>query len=115
MNTKKNAKISNDKRQDLIDYYYNQSYDLKEAAKLTKMKYATAWKIINIFKKTSRINSLSKGGARSGKLTEEILEKIEDIVSINPDFTLKEIKEKIESENDGLHLSLQSINNALKN
>lgn len=114
VNKKKNNSITNEQRSNLIEMCNVQSFPLKEAAEILKIKYTTAWKIVNEFEKTQRKTRKPTGGPRKLVLTCNILNDIEEIVSIHPDFTLKEIKERLQQRNQELEISLTSIDNALK-
>ena len=57
---------------------FRQPYELKEAASALNIKYTTAWKIVNVFKETSRENKKPKGGSRRKVLSPEIFNQIEE-------------------------------------
>lgn len=106
-------RINDDKRKNLITMF-NDSFCLKEAAKILGIKYQTAWSIIRAYKNTNLCTPKLKGGSTKTKLTPDVLSSIEDIVSENPEYTLKDIKNILEHTIPGLEISLVSIHNALK-
>jgi len=57
---------------------------------------------------------LPRGGSKIKVLTEDILKQVDEAVSMEPDITLKEIKKKLENQNENLTISLTTINNALE-
>jgi len=106
--------VSDEKRSQLIDMTQKQSIDLREAAALLGIKYKTAWTISNSYKKDFKIVKSAKGGSTVTVLKPEILSQIEDLVSIDPEITLRQIKDKLIENHPGFIISLSSINLALE-
>lgn len=84
--------ISADKRQNLLRLVMDQGQTIKDAAQLLSVNYSSARTIINKFKRHNTILPLPKGGKVKSVLTPEIIHEIEEIVSRNPQYSLKEIK-----------------------
>ncbi|KAI5150378.1 hypothetical protein ENBRE01_1459 [Enteropsectra breve] len=108
-------KISNEKRQSLLRLVKEQGQSIKEAAGLLQIKYSTVRTIISNYEKTHIITLQLKGGSIKTVRTRIICDKIDEIVSFNPQFTLKEIKSKLLELSEGiLVISLSSINRCLQ-
>ncbi|KAI5153029.1 hypothetical protein ENBRE01_3093 [Enteropsectra breve] len=108
-------KISNEKRQSLLRLVKEQGQSIKEAAGLLQIKYSTARTIISNYEKTHIITLQPKGGSIKTVRTRIICDKIDEIISFNPQFTLKEIKSKLLELSEGtLVISLSSINRCLQ-
>lgn len=108
-------KNNDDARKNLIRLVYDQGHTIKESAEILGINYNSTRGIINKFYKTGSINQLAKGGKRRLHLTEEILMDIEHIVSINPEYTLKEIKNALEaSQGNGFVISISTIDRGLR-
>ncbi|KAF7685878.1 hypothetical protein CDIK_3373 [Cucumispora dikerogammari] len=73
----------------------------------------TARKIVAKLKNTEKIKK--KGRKTSWILTKRISNKIEDIVSLSPSLTLKEISKLIETKPQGFSILISSIDRALSN
>lgn len=90
---------------------YESGKTMKESADTAGIKYSTSRTIIHKFIKDN--NSLiekSRGGKRFVKITSEILKEIEKLVEENPSITLREIRDKILTNNH-VNLSLSAICN----
>ena len=69
---------------------------------------------INQYKKTSSITNKPKGVSSIKKFTADILSLIKETITVNSDFTLKQIKEVLKERNKTLNISLAKIDKALK-
>lgn len=86
------VKVSNEKRKSLIRLVMEEGESITNAANLLEIKYAAARQIVHKYEQIGIIDNKPKGGSTRTVATNEILSKIEDIVSCNPEFTLREIK-----------------------
>jgi len=109
------AKISNEKRQSLIRLVCEQGQSILEASEIVQINYNSARVIVNKYNKHNIVNLKAKGGSIRTVLTAHNINKIEEIVTFNPQFTLKEIKEKLEQAADPkISISISSINRCLE-
>lgn len=101
-------RISCDKKNILINCY-NDGKTINESAEIAGINKNTAKSIIKQYNKNGgMLLKKRRGGNRSIKLTEVILNKIEQIVEENPSITLTKIREKI-LESEHTQLSISSI------
>jgi len=105
--------ISNEKRVQLINLCTDQSLTIKEAATLIGINYKTAWTIINSYHKSSKVQKLVKSGSQIQKLTTDILLQVDEIISTEPQSTLRQIKCKLQHSNN-ICMSLTTLHNSLQ-
>lgn len=109
-----NTKVSDEKRTNLVRLVKDQGSSIKDAASILEIKFNTAKTIINRFDKSGAIAKLPKGGSQKDIMTQAVIDEIEELVSCDPQLTLKEIKQKIEnSREDGFSISISTINRCL--
>ncbi|KAF7691541.1 hypothetical protein CDIK_2520 [Cucumispora dikerogammari] len=87
--------VSKETRLSLVRSVCDNSMSIKQAAELYFVSYENAKKIIRNFKRGCVINKKKKGKSEKSKLSHDMLEKIETIVSNNPAYTLKQIIDEI--------------------
>lgn len=108
-------KISNEKRHSLIRLVCVQGQSSLEASNLLEINHNSAKTILNNYLKNNKIDKLCKGGSARTVSTADTMTKIEELVTFNPEFTLKEIKKKLEdSSNNNFSISIASINRCLQ-
>ncbi|KAF7684921.1 hypothetical protein CDIK_4330, partial [Cucumispora dikerogammari] len=106
---------TNEKRLCLVRAVCDNGMSIRNAAETYDIPYVNARKIINSFKKNGLINKKKKGGSLPAKLSQSLIDKIETIVSINPLYSLKQIKDELMLEQlNGFSISLSTINRALR-
>lgn len=108
----KYGKISNEKRESLINLVMEEGESITKAANLMKMKFHTARTIIANYKATGAIDQKPKGGKGKTILSEAVMMKIEELISINPEYSLKELQTRL--QDNGYKISLSSICRSLQ-
>ena len=98
-----NVSVLNDKRLSLIRLVKEQGQSIKSALEILRIKYSCAKSISNKHTKLGIVSVKPKGGSSRFVLTSSILERIDSIVTYNPQYTLKEIKLVLETENKNEH------------
>lgn len=88
----KYGKVTNEKRATLVRLVYETGQSIKDASAILEMNYNTARTIITKYEKTGIINQALKGGKNITVLTDSCVAKIEEAITLNPQFTLKEIE-----------------------
>ena len=88
------ARISLDDKRRIIDAH-NNGEDYEETARVLGIARGTAWSIINRHQRTGVI-ARPRGGRRNAKVDEEMTEQCVQIVENHPEFTLSQIKRKLE-------------------
>ena len=110
----KYSSISDEKRENLSRLINDQNHSVKAAAEILQINYCTAKSIMHKFGKTNTLVKLPKGGSHKHVLTPQIVDAIEEIVSLNSNFTLKEIQDEIQKIGLSVRpISLSSINRCL--
>ena len=113
---RKNAKISNEKRQSLIRLVTNEGKFINDAANILGINVNSARTIMKRFKNTGNIDKKRKGGKECSLLTNSLLIEIEQLISENPEFTLNQLKQKIIAQREeGFQISISTINRGLEN
>lgn len=103
-------KVSNEKRKDLIRLVFVENYTIAESARMLEINYGNARKIIKQYETENRVEKNKKGGSEKSALTTNIVNKLEEIIAYHPEFTLKEMKLKIEEYvGNGFTISQSSI------
>ena len=86
-----------------------------EASEIVQINYNTARVIVNKYNKHNIVNLKAKGGSIRTVLTAHNINKIEETVTFNSQFTLKDIKEKLEQAADPkILISISSIKRCLE-
>ena len=112
---RKNDKISNEKRQSLIRLVFGEGKFIAEAANLLGINKNSARTIIKRYKNSGEITRKNKGGKNFSILTPSLLSEIDTLISENPEYTLKQLKEKImENKEEEFNISLSTINRGLE-
>lgn len=113
-NTKINDQISDEKRKRLIELVADEGMSIKSAAIALKIKYNTAKWILLMFNRHSQIKKHRKGGKNASKLTDAVVLDIENIISVSPGLTLREIQRKLsEKYGNEFSIALSTINKCL--
>ena len=80
-----------------------------------QVNYSSSKGIVNKYEKNNVINLEVQGGSTRKILTEDVVNKIEQIITFNPQFTLREIKENFEKTlHTNFSISISTINRCLK-
>ena len=82
-------KISNEKRPSLIRLVFEQGQTILEASGFLGLNYSSERTIVKKYSKYCIINLSKRGGSERKVLSLDIITKIENIVTLNPQFTLK--------------------------
>ena len=101
-------------REQLIRMIEEDGITIKDSARTLGINFNTARTIIATYRKTGKVATLKRGAARRLLCTQENIDRIEDIVSLNSLFSLRQIKEKL-LETDKVKMSILTIKNALEN
>jgi len=95
--------------------HVKQSIELAQCAILLGINYKTAWAIVNLYKTSFKITKNAKSGSGVKIFTPEILRQVEDLISLESEYILRDLKEKLEFANIGFSISLPTANKALQN
>ena len=98
--------VDESRRIGLIRLIYDQGSTIKDAVLLLGINYNTARSVTQKYKYSGSIIQSKKGSSERSVLTNETKSRIEDIISHNLAYTLKEIKAKIENERSGFQISI---------
>jgi transposase len=114
-NGNKNNSISNDVRTSLVRLVNDQGHSIKEASELLQINYGSAKTIVKNYKTTGKHLRNVKGGSKKSVITNDIISCIENLVTYNPQYTLKEIRENLILNGQNMHdISISSINRCLQ-
>lgn len=107
-------KTTNDKRQNLITMFIKEGITIKDASNILKIKYSTGRSIVRSFRLNGSSDLKSKGGSNKRVLSEEVSDKIENMISENQGLSLKEMKNMLERDIwPPFKISLSSIDRCL--
>ncbi|KAF7699607.1 hypothetical protein CDIK_1133 [Cucumispora dikerogammari] len=112
-NSVRYTSYSDEKRRNLIRLVEDQGFSIKTAANNLEINYNSARSVIAQFRQTGKVVKSPKGGKNKIVLTENVCRQIENLVSEHPDYTLKEIRQRLLTSPSISFISLATIDRCL--
>lgn len=114
-NVTRRSKISIEKKEDIVRQVIELDQKTIDVVDNVKVNHNSIRSIVARYKKTKTIQNKKKGGSDRSVRTPEIVNLVDDIVSHNSQYTLVEIKAKVEETvGAGFTISVSTINRCLK-
>lgn len=112
--TKSYNKLTDDTRTEVIANIVNQKRPLSEVSTVFGIPRSTVWNIVSTYKKTKRVEPVSRSGGRKRKFTDDDASIILKLASSSTEISLKKIKKEYEDQRPGQSISISTIHSILK-